>query len=36
MRIVIIDDETVICEGLVKIIESSKKEWIVEEIYTNS
>ena len=36
MRIVIIDDETVICEGLVKIIESSEKEWIVEEIYTNS
>ena len=35
MRIVIIDDESVICSGLKKTVESSKKEWVVKECYTD-
>jgi YesN/AraC family two-component response regulator len=35
MKIVIIDDESVICSGLKKTVESSKKEWVVSECYTD-
>ena len=35
MRIVIIDDESVICCGLKKTVESSKNEWNVSECYTD-
>lgn len=35
MRIVIIDDEDVICRGLSKIITSSQKDWTVAEVYND-
>jgi two-component system response regulator YesN len=35
MKIVIIDDESVICAGIQKIIESSENSWEVADIYTD-
>ena len=35
MKIVIIDDEDVICSGLKKIIASSGEDWAVEEVYND-
>jgi two-component system response regulator YesN len=36
MNIVIIDDESVICNGLKKTVEQSKEDWTVIECYTDS
>ena len=33
MRIVIIDDEEVICDGIRRTIESSGEEWAIEAVY---